>query len=47
MNKRGEKLYGWTEQESFGGEQTLRGGLALLPTLIRDGSDYTLERLGS
>ena len=47
VNKRGEKLYGWTEQESFGGEQTLRGGLALLPTLIRDGSDYTLERLNS
>ena len=47
VNKRGEKLYGWTEQESFGGEQTLRGGLALLPTLIRDGSDYTLEQLGT
>ena len=47
VNKRGEKLYGWTEQESFGGEQTLRGGLALLPTLIRDGSDYTLEGLNT
>ena len=32
VNKHGEKLYGWTEQESFGGEPTLRGGVALLPT---------------
>ena len=47
VNKRGEKLYGWTEQESFGGEQTLRGGVALLPTLIRDFSDYTLEQLNT
>ena len=41
-NKRGEKLYGWTEQENLGGEQTLRGGVPLLPTLIVEhGSDYT------
>ena len=46
VNKHGEKLYGWTEQEGFGGEPTLRGGLPLLPGLIEDGSDYTQEQLG-
>ncbi|HYP47641.1 MAG TPA: hypothetical protein VEQ61_03285, partial [Thermoleophilaceae bacterium] len=46
VNKRGEKLYGWTEQESLGGKPTISGGLGLLPQLVRDWSDYTIERLG-
>jgi sulfoquinovosidase len=44
--KRGHKLTGWVDQESLGGEPTLRGGLQLLPSLVEDGSDYTIDELG-
>ncbi len=46
VDKRGEKLYGWVEQENLGGEPTLRGGTALLPSLVEQGSDYTIDQLG-
>jgi alpha-D-xyloside xylohydrolase len=45
VNKRGEKLYGWTEQENFGGEPTLRA-TQLLPALTEQGTDFTLDQLG-
>ncbi len=46
VNKRGEKLYGFTEQENLGGKGTLTLGLSLLPTLVEGGSDYTVDQLG-
>jgi alpha-glucosidase len=45
VDKHGEKLYGWTEQESLGGEPTLRAA-PLLPQLVLDGSDFTIDQLG-
>ena len=44
-DKRGQKLYGWTSQESFGGEATL-SQTQLLPSLIEDGTDYGIGDLG-
>jgi alpha-D-xyloside xylohydrolase len=41
---RGQKLYGWVEQENVGGN-TLRA-TAALPAVIEDGTDYTVESLG-
>jgi sulfoquinovosidase len=46
VNKHGEKLFGWAEQENLGGQQTLQAGISLLPGLVEDGSDYTLDQLG-
>ncbi len=46
VDQAGEKLYGFSEQENLGGEQTILGGLSLLPGLVEDGSDYTLTELG-
>ncbi len=45
VNKRGEKLGGWTEQENLGGRPTISGGLALLPSLVEQGTDYTGPQL--
>ena len=44
-DKRGQKLYGWIAQENFGGEPTL-SQTQLLPSLIEQGTDYTIEQLG-
>ena len=46
VDKHGEKLYGYTEQENLGGRGTLENGAALLPTLIDLWSDYTVDELG-
>lgn len=46
VDKRGHKLYGWTEQENFGGEATLSGGIGLLPQLTLDGAGLMLDQLG-
>ena len=46
VEKRGEKLYGDTEQENLGGAATVVPGLALLPQLVEEGSDYELGELG-
>ena len=46
VDKRGEKIYGYTEQENLGGEQTLTLGLALLPVLVEEWSDYSAAELG-
>jgi alpha-glucosidase (family GH31 glycosyl hydrolase) len=43
-DKRGQKLYGWASQESFGGRSTL-SQTQLLPTLIEQGTDYTADSL--
>ena len=43
-NKRGQTLYGWASQESFGGRATL-SQTQLLPTLIEQGTDYTPDDL--
>lgn len=45
-DKRGQKLYGWTAQENFGGEATLTR-LDLLPGLVEEGTDYTIDQLGA
>jgi sulfoquinovosidase len=45
VNKRGEKLYGWTEQENFGGQPTL-SNTGLLPALVEQGTDFTIDQLG-
>ena len=44
-DKRGQKLYGWTEQENLGGRSTLTQ-TQLLPQLTADWSDFTLDELG-
>ena len=41
---RGQKLYGWVEQENVGGN-TLNA-TAALPSVIADGTDYTVGQLG-
>ncbi len=46
VDKRGEKLYGFTEQENLGGEETITTGLALLPLLVEQGTDYNVAQLG-
>jgi sulfoquinovosidase len=46
VNLRGQKLYGNAEQENLGGSETLTAGLALLPTLVDQGTDHTLADLG-
>ena len=46
VNKHGEKLYGYTEQENLGGRPTIEGGLSLLSLLTELSSDYTLDQLG-
>jgi alpha-glucosidase (family GH31 glycosyl hydrolase) len=46
VDKRGEKLYGFTEQENLGGEETIMLGLALLPVLVEQGTDYNVAQLG-
>jgi alpha-glucosidase (family GH31 glycosyl hydrolase) len=43
-NLRGEKLYGWVEQENVGGN-TLRA-TAALPAVIEEGTDFTQKSLG-
>jgi alpha-D-xyloside xylohydrolase len=45
-DKRGEKIYGDVVQENLGGEPTLAPGLAVLPLLVSQGTDYTVEELG-
>ena len=46
VNKHGEKLYGYTEQENLGGRPTIEGGISLLSLLTELSSDYTLDQLG-
>ncbi len=43
-NLRGQKLYGWVEQENVGGN-TLRA-TAALPAVIEEGTAFTMETLG-
>ncbi len=46
VDKRGEKLYGSTEQENLGGEPTLTPGLSLLPFLVGSWTDRSVAELG-
>ena len=45
VDQRGHKLYGWVEQENFGGPATLAQS-GLLPSLTALGSPFTFEELG-
>jgi alpha-D-xyloside xylohydrolase len=45
-DQRGHKLYGWVEQENTGGAATL-SNTELLPGIVEDGTDFTLEELGT
>ena len=46
VDQRGHKLYGWTEQESFGGPETLTRGLPLFASLIEPATGFAPEALG-
>ncbi len=46
VNKRGEKLFNYTEQSNFGGPETLQA-IDLLEPLVELGSDYTLADFGN
>jgi sulfoquinovosidase len=46
VDKHGEKVYGYTEQENLGGQGTLQNGAALLPALTGLWTDYTIDELG-
>lgn len=45
LDQRGHKLYGWVEQEGFGGPSTL-AQTALLPSLVGLGTPFTFDQLG-
>jgi alpha-glucosidase (family GH31 glycosyl hydrolase) len=45
LNHAGRKLYGWVEQENFGGPATL-AQVGQLPALTEAGTPYTFEELG-
>ena len=45
VDQRGHKLYGWVEQENFGGPATLAQA-SLLPSLVGLGTPFTFDQLG-